>query len=93
MSLADTLQNRKNLEESAKIKHDTRFDELEKRSNRHVLAVVAVLVAMAYAAGINIYYRMEYATAKEGEILAKSEMTKAEIKALNIAKVTPEKRK
>ena len=93
MSLAETLQNRKNLERTGKLKHDSRFDDLERRANQHILIVVAVLVAMAYAVGVDIYYRTKYMQATEGQILAKSEMTKAEVKALNIAKAPTEHRK
>lgn len=93
MSLADTLQNRKNLEQTAKIKHDIRFDDLERRSNQHLLIVVAVVAAVAYAVGIDMYYRTKYTVALEGHIQAKSEMSKAEIKALNIAKAPSDKRK
>ena len=92
MSLAETLQNRKNLERTGKLKHDSRFDDLERRANQHLLIVAAILVAMAYAVGIDIYYRTKYTVAMESEIKAKSEMTKAEVKALNIAQVKPEKR-
>jgi hypothetical protein len=93
MSLQETLNNRKNLERTGKLKHDSRFDDLERRANQHLLIVAAVLVAAAYAISIDIYYRTKYTVALEGEIKAKSEMTKAEVKALNIAKATVEKRK
>jgi hypothetical protein len=93
MSLAQILENRKNLERAGKLPHDTRFDDLERRANQHLLIVAAVLVAAAYAISIDIYYRTKYTVALEGEIKAKSEMTKAEVKALNIAKATVEKRK
>jgi hypothetical protein len=93
MSLAETLQNRKNLERTGKLRHDSRFDDLERRANQHILIVVALLTAAAYAVGVDIYYRSKYTVAMEGQILAKSEMSKAEVKALNIAQVKPEKRK
>jgi hypothetical protein len=92
-TLAQILENRKNLEKCSKAKHDTRFDDLERRANQHLLIVAAILVAAAYAVSIDIYYRTKYTVALEGEIKAKSEMTKAEVKALNIAQVKPEKRK
>jgi hypothetical protein len=93
MSLQETLKNRENLERSGKLRHDSRFDDLERRANQHLLIVAAILVAMAYAVGIDIYYRTKYTVAMEGEIKAKSEMTKAEVKALNIAKAPTEHRK
>jgi hypothetical protein len=92
MSLAETLKNRENLERTGKLRHDSRFDDLERRANQHLLIVAAVLVAMAYAVSIDIYYRTKYMQATEGKILAKSEMSKAEIKALNIAKAPVEKK-
>ncbi len=91
MSLQETLKNRKNLERTGKLRHDSRFDDLERRANQHLLIVAAVLVAAAYAVSIDIYYRTKYTAAMAGEIKAKSEMTKAEVKALNIAQVKPER--
>ena len=92
MSLAETLQNRKNLERTGKLKHDSRFDDMEKHARSSILLLIAILTAGAYAVGIDAYYRMKYSGAQPGEIKALSEMTKQEIKALNIAKAPTEKR-
>lgn len=92
MSLQDTLNNRRNLERTGKLRHDTRFDDMERTARSSVLLLIAILTAGAYALGIDAYYRMKYSTAQPGEIKAKSEMTKQEIKQLNIAKAEVEKR-
>lgn len=92
MSLQETLNNRRNLERTGKLKHDSRFDDMEKHARSSILLLIAILTAGAYALGIDAYYRMKYSTAQTGEIKAKSELSKREIKQLNIAQAKPEKR-
>ena len=92
MSLQDTLNNRRNLERTGKLRHDKRFDDMEKHARSSILLLIAILTAGAYAVGIDAYYRMKYSGAQSSEIKAKSELSKREIKQLNIAQAKPEKR-
>ncbi len=88
MSLQDALKNRIALEEKNKLKHDTRFDDRIRRESHTCLLLIAALAAAVYAIGASYYYKTK---AHEGRILAKSEMSKQEVKQLNIAKAIPEK--
>lgn len=94
MTLAEqAARKRKNLELAGKLKHDPSFDDAVTQERKTGMLILALLAALAYWLAIDVYYRFKYpAEAYSGEILAKSEMTKSEIKALQIAKVPVEKR-
>lgn len=94
MTLAEqAARKRRTLEVAGKLKHDQSFDDAVNQERKTGMLILALLVAMAYGVGIDVYYRVKYpAAAHSGEILAKSEMTKSEIKALQIANVPVEKR-
>lgn len=88
MSLQQSLENRKKLEQLGKLPHDTRFDDRVRRESHTCLLLIAALTAAVYAIGASYYYKTK---AHEGRILAKSEMTNQEIKSLNLAKLPTEK--
>lgn len=80
--LEQAARKRRALEQMAKLKHNTDFDEPEGPKNG--LLILALVSMLAYGIGIDYYYSTKYGTAQPGAILAKSEMTASEIKALNI---------
>ena len=86
----EAAKNRKNLEKLGKLPHDRRFDDRVKRESYNCLLLIAALTAAVFALGINYYYKTQ-AKAHAAEILAKSEMSQKEIKALNITKAIGEK--
>jgi hypothetical protein len=93
MTLAQiAAERRKELEKCGKLPHDKRFDDRVKRESHNCIILLALLTAGVYVLSIDAYYRFNYAPAQSGEIRAKSEMSKAEVKALNIAKAPAEKR-
>lgn len=94
MTLAEqAARKRRTLEEAGKLSHDESFDNRIKSERKSGMLVLALLVALAYGFAIDVYYRVKYpVAAHSGEILAKSEMSKPDIKALNIARAPVEKR-
>lgn len=88
MSLQQSLENRKKLEQLGKLPHDTRFDDRVRHETKNCLLLIAALTAAVYAIGASYYYKTQ---AHEGPILAKSEMSTKEVRQLNIAKALPEK--
>lgn len=88
MSLQQSLENRKKLEKLGKLPHDTRFDDRVRRESHTCLLLIAALTAAVYAIGASYYYKTQ---AHEDRILAKSEMTKQEVRQLNLAKAPSEK--
>lgn len=94
MTLAEqAARKRRTLEMAGKLSHNPVFDDRIKSERKNVMLILSLLVALAYGFAIDVYYRVKYpVAAHSGEILAKSEMTKTEIKALQIAKAPIEKR-
>lgn len=86
MTLAEqAARKRRTLEEAGKLSHNPRFDQEVVAERKSGMLVLALLVALAYGFAIDVYYRVKYpVAAHSGEILAKSEMTKPEIKALTV---------
>jgi Tfp pilus assembly protein PilO len=78
------------LERLAKLKHNTNFD-VDEPQNKNTLLIIALIVAVVYGFGIDFYYSTKYSQAQHGEILAKSELTDKEVKALNIMPVKSER--
>ena len=91
MTLAhEAAKRRKELEALGKLPHDRRFDDRVARESKNCLILLGVLSAVVYAVGVNYYYKTQ-AESHSGEILAKSEMSQKQIKALNISRAIGEK--
>lgn len=86
MSLAEqAARKRLILEKQARIKHDPFLDEVFEKQQKNTLLIVALLSSVVFGFLIHIYYIKKYPVVG-GEILAASEMTKAEIAALDLGK-------
>ncbi len=83
-------KNRKILRKLGKLPYDRRYDDRVKSESHNVLVLIAILSAALYALGIQTYYKTQ-AKAHASEILVKSELTKKEIKQLNIPIIPAEK--
>lgn len=84
------LRNRLTLEQQAQIRHDDRFDRMYRRERYSMLLILAVLVSGAFFLSMDVIASLDEG-AKPGKIYAKSEMTKSEVKALNIMPMQGEK--
>lgn len=92
MTLAQqAARNRANLENQAQLPHDERFDRMYRAERNWMLLVLSILVAIAFSLSMDVIASLDDG-AKPGKILAKSEMTQAEVNALHIIGTQAEKR-